>query len=172
MHLPELTIHGQQLAYVNYTSGSTGAAKGIGISHHALQHYIASAIDFIQLESQDVVLQFATANFDAFVEQVFPTWAVGATLVLRDDSLWSPDKLYQQAQQHQISVMDLSAAYWRAVAANWAQRAAVTGRLSLPHLRQVHSGGEAMSVGDKSPCSTRLSRLISRGLPAKEENEA
>ncbi|RRS09701.1 amino acid adenylation domain-containing protein [Pseudoalteromonas sp. J010] len=134
------------VAYLNYTSGSTGTPKGIAIAHGALAKYIESAIDFIGLTVNDVVLQFATANFDAFVEQVFPTWTVGATVVLREDALWDAQTLYRQAKRHHISVMDLSAAYWRSIAASWAQQAKRDGALVLPHLRQVHSGGEAMSV--------------------------
>lgn len=139
------TQHVEQLAYLNYTSGSTGQAKGVAISRSSLTQYIESAIDFIELTKSDVVLQFATANFDAFVEQLFPTWAVGATVLMRDDSLWDADTLLQQIQQHQVSVMDLSAAYWRVIAKAWAQRAQ-DHVLSLPALRQVHSGGEAMSL--------------------------
>ncbi|PAY00812.1 non-ribosomal peptide synthetase [Pseudoalteromonas sp. HM-SA03] len=134
------------VAYLNYTSGSTGTPKGIAIEHGALAKYITSAIDFMALTAKDVVLQFATANFDAFVEQVFPTWTVGATLVLREDALWDAQTLYTQAQRHRISVMDLSAAYWRTIAASWAQQAKHHGALALPYLRQVHSGGEAMST--------------------------
>ncbi|TMP30024.1 non-ribosomal peptide synthetase [Pseudoalteromonas rubra] len=141
---PEWSHHSHSLAYLNYTSGSTGQAKGVSIEHQALASYIGSAIDFINLTPDDVVLQFATINFDAFVEQVFPSWTVGATVVLRGDSLWDAETLYQQAQRHGISVMDLSAAYWRSIAASWARIAATTP-LSLPRLRQVHSGGEAMS---------------------------
>ncbi|MCG7564459.1 non-ribosomal peptide synthetase [Pseudoalteromonas sp. McH1-42] len=141
---PVVVHHARSLAYLNYTSGSTGQAKGVAIEHQALASYIESAKVFIALSHQDVVLQFATINFDAFVEQVFPSWAVGAAVVLRGDTLWDAETLYQQAQRHGITVMDLSAAYWRSIAASWA-RMATTTPLSLPNLRQVHSGGEAMS---------------------------
>ncbi|CAM4368353.1 non-ribosomal peptide synthetase [Pseudoalteromonas ostreae] len=141
--VPFVFSHVEQVAYLNYTSGSTGQAKGVAISHGALALYIESAKEFIGLSKEDVVLQFATANFDAFVEQLFPTWAIGASIVLRDDNLWDAQTLYQQALQHNISVMDLSAAYWRSIAASWAKQHTP---IVLPHLRQVHSGGEAMSV--------------------------
>ncbi|KZN51069.1 non-ribosomal peptide synthetase [Pseudoalteromonas luteoviolacea] len=140
-----VTRHCQQTAYLNYTSGSTGKAKGVAIELGALSRYIESAKQFIHLQADDVVLQFATANFDAFVEQLFPTWAVGAAVLLRGDALWDADTLYQQAQKHDVAVMDLSAAYWRSISASWARKAQQAA-LALPKLRQVHSGGEAMSV--------------------------
>lgn len=142
---PAQQIAPEQLAYLNYTSGSTGKSKGVAVSHQALAEYIRSARTFIQLQPQDVVLQFATVSFDAFVEQVFPTWASGATVLLREDDLWDPATLYQQARRHQVSVMDLSAAYWRALVSAW-QTLAQRLPLQLPSLRQVHSGGEAMSA--------------------------
>ncbi|KZN35381.1 non-ribosomal peptide synthetase [Pseudoalteromonas luteoviolacea] len=142
---PEVYYHDNQTAYLNYTSGSTGKAKGVAIELGALSRYIESAKRFIDLQADDVVLQFATANFDAFVEQLFPTWSVGAAVLLRGDVLWDADTLYTQAQTHQVAVMDLSAAYWRSISASWARKAQLAP-LNLPKLRQVHSGGEAMSV--------------------------
>lgn len=139
-------IQSEQIAYLNYTSGSTGKAKGVAITHAPLAQYIESAVEFIGLQSHDVVLQFATANFDAFVEQVFPTWRVGGAIVLRDDHLWDANKLLSQVREHGISVMDLSAAYWRTIAKSWAKLAREQGPFSLDTLRQVHSGGEAMSM--------------------------
>ncbi|MCF2859280.1 amino acid adenylation domain-containing protein [Pseudoalteromonas sp. SMS1] len=142
---PEVRYYDNQTAYLNYTSGSTGKAKGVAIELGALSRYIESAKRFINLQADDVVLQFATANFDAFVEQLFPTWAVGAAVLLRGDALWDAETLYAQAQKHHVAVMDLSAAYWRSISASWARKA-LQAPLNLPKLRQVHSGGEAMSV--------------------------
>ncbi|MCO7199861.1 non-ribosomal peptide synthetase [Pseudoalteromonas sp. OANN1] len=139
-----IDVHPEHIAYLNYTSGSTGQAKGVAVAHGALSRYIFTAADFINLSQQDVVLQFATANFDAFVEQVFPTLVVGAALVIRDDSLWDAQQLFEQALKHRISVMDLSAAYWRQVAEDWCYLMP-KHNWRLPALRQVHSGGEAMS---------------------------
>ncbi|KAF7767625.1 hypothetical protein PCIT_a3679 [Pseudoalteromonas citrea] len=146
INIPTVLKHSAHIAYLNYTSGSTGQAKGVAISHDALAQYIESAKQFISLSEQDVVLQFATANFDAFVEQVFPTWSAGGAIVLRDNGLWDAKTLYAQAQRHNITVMDLSAAYWRSIASSWAHHHEHIAPLSLPKLRQVHSGGEAMSI--------------------------
>ncbi|NNG41641.1 amino acid adenylation domain-containing protein [Pseudoalteromonas sp. NEC-BIFX-2020_002] len=146
INTPSVSKHPAHIAYLNYTSGSTGQAKGVAISHDALAQYIESAKQFISLSEQDVVLQFATANFDAFVEQVFPTWSAGGAIVLRDDALWDAKTLYAQAQRHHITVMDLSAAYWRSIASSWAYHHENIAPILLPKLRQVHSGGEAMSI--------------------------
>ncbi|TMO68414.1 non-ribosomal peptide synthetase [Pseudoalteromonas aurantia] len=146
INIPTVSKHPAYIAYLNYTSGSTGQAKGVVIGHDALAQYIESAKQFISLSEQDVVLQFATANFDAFVEQVFPTWSAGGAIVLRDNALWDAKTLYAQAQRHNITVMDLSAAYWRSIASSWAYHHEHIAPISLPKLRQVHSGGEAMSI--------------------------
>jgi amino acid adenylation domain-containing protein len=146
INTPSVSKHPAYIAYLSYTSGSTGQAKGVAISHDALAQYIESAKQFISLSEQDVVLQFATANFDAFVEQVFPTWSAGGAIVVRDDALWDAKTLYAQAQRHNITVMDLSAAYWRSIASSWAYHHENIVPILLPKLRQVHSGGEAMSI--------------------------
>ncbi len=137
-----------QLAYVIYTSGSTGRPKGVGITHDGLARHTEVAIGMFGLGAQaapDRVLQFSTFNFDGFVEQVFPTLAVGATLVLRGPELWSSDRFLAEVANERITVADLTTAYWNALAQDFAARAGeLDVRTACRTLRRVHAGGEAM----------------------------
>src|SRR5205085_3913686 len=76
-----------RLAYVIYTSGSTGRPKGVMISQLALRHFCLAFSQLLDLSPGDRALQFASVGFDVFIEEVLPTLAAGATLVLRPDRL-------------------------------------------------------------------------------------
>ncbi|KAB0494815.1 non-ribosomal peptide synthetase [Pseudomonas vancouverensis] len=132
----------EDLAYLIYTSGSTGRPKGVCLTHAALREFCVIAADYSQLTAQDRVLQFATFSFDGFVEQCYPPLCVGAALVMRGDELWDTETLYRQIIEQGVTLADLPAAYWFLLAQDWAAQ---------PHrdkgrLRQVHVGGEAMSL--------------------------
>jgi amino acid adenylation domain-containing protein len=134
-----------QLAYVIYTSGSTGRPKGVGITHAALARHTEVSIDMFGVTASDRVLQFSTFNFDGFVEQVFPTLAVGAALIMRGPALWSSAHFLAQVSAARITIADLTTAYWNALAQDFAGRADPRAvRDACRTLRRVHAGGEAM----------------------------
>jgi amino acid adenylation domain-containing protein len=139
-HDPGLAVHGDQLAYVIYTSGSTGKPKGVGISHRALAEHAQVAIGFFGLTAEDRMLQFATLNFDGFVEQLYPPLCAGAAIVLRGPELWDSSRFHRELIDKRISVADLTTAYWFLLVQDFARR----GIGDYGVLRQVHAGGEAM----------------------------
>jgi amino acid adenylation domain-containing protein/non-ribosomal peptide synthase protein (TIGR01720 family) len=133
-------LHGEQLAYLIYTSGSTGTPKGVGISHRALVHQARVASQYFELAETDRVLQFATVNFDGFVEQVFAPLMAGAAMVLRGPELWDSSTFLRRVHQHGITVADLSTAYWMLLMQDFAR----LGVRDYGPLRRMHASGEAM----------------------------
>jgi len=138
------SIHGEDLAYVVFTSGSTGEPKGVTVSHSALAHFVLAAGSSYSFTSEDRVLQFAPLAFDASVEELFVTWAAGATLVLRDDARLDSLRAFCEACEHErISVLDLPTAFWHELTL-----ALETGSARLwPELRLLIIGGEAALPG-------------------------
>jgi amino acid adenylation domain-containing protein len=137
---PSCRTTGKNLAYVMFTSGSTGRPKGVGITLAALTRHAQVALEFLGLTAQDRSLQFATFNFDAFVEQLYPALICGASVVLRGPDIWDSETWYRELLDKQFSVSDLTTTYWNMLAKNFA----AAGERDYGALRQVIVGGEAM----------------------------
>ncbi|WP_258191652.1 non-ribosomal peptide synthase/polyketide synthase, partial [Pseudomonas fluorescens] len=138
----DVTVHPDNLAYVIYTSGSTGKPKGVAIDHGALNEFAAIAAGYSRLTPNDRVLQFATLNFDGFVEQLYPALTHGAAVVLRGPELWDSGRLYSEILEQGITLADLPTAYWNLFLLD----CLAAGPRSYGALRQVHIGGEAMPL--------------------------
>ncbi|PSB58131.1 Pls/PosA family non-ribosomal peptide synthetase, partial [Chamaesiphon polymorphus] len=73
----------RDLSYVIYTSGSTGRPKGVEIEHRSSTNYIQVVNESVYLiQPDDRVYQGFSIAFDASVEEVWCTFAAGATLVV------------------------------------------------------------------------------------------
>ncbi len=138
---PKQTISPDNLAYVIYTSGSTGKPKGVLISHGAILGHCDTVKRYYDLESNDRILQFASFNFDASLEQIFPTLIVGARLVLRGDELWIPSEFLRKMEQFGLTVINLPSAYWQQLVREWAGSPALKTNIR-PKLFVV--GGDVM----------------------------
>ncbi len=135
----EHEIQGQHLAYILYSSGSTGFPKGVMVSHESLVNYVETARRDFSFCAEDRVLQFASIGFDVSAEEIFPCLFSGGTLVLRTDFMLDSWKTFwDYCQTWGLSVLDLPTSFWQ----EW-----ITGMqeesLSVPPcLRLMIIGGE------------------------------
>ncbi|WP_280347712.1 non-ribosomal peptide synthetase [Nocardia neocaledoniensis] len=74
--------HPDQLAYVLYTSGSTGAPKAVAVTHRGLGTLLAEVSAALGPLDDARVLQIASPGFDLFVNELLLTFAHGRTLVI------------------------------------------------------------------------------------------
>jgi len=129
----------EDLAYIIYTSGSTGEPKGVMIQHRAMVNFVECTIRKYSFTSSDRILQFASINFDASVEEIYTCLACGATLVLRTDAMLGSVSLFlEKCREWKLTVLDLPTAYWHELTS-----ALSTETTTLPDsLRLVIIGGE------------------------------
>lgn len=70
------------LAYILYTSGSTGAPKGVAVRNRNVCHYVRAFQNEFHTNENDTMLQYSVCSFDIFVEEVFTTLLSGAALAI------------------------------------------------------------------------------------------
>ncbi|HEX6402330.1 MAG TPA: Pls/PosA family non-ribosomal peptide synthetase [Pseudonocardiaceae bacterium] len=74
--------HGDPLCYVIYTSGSSGRPKGVEVAQSSICNFINVVPRVYDVRQSDRVYQGMTIAFDFSIEEIWPTFAAGATLVV------------------------------------------------------------------------------------------
>jgi amino acid adenylation domain-containing protein len=129
-------ITGKNLAYVMYTSGSTGMPKGVEIPHEALVNFLASMQERPGLSAQDVLVAVTTFSFDIAGLEIFLPLVTGARLIFlsRDDAA-DGFRVLHHLQANNATVLQATPSTWRMLLdAKW------PGNPSLKML----CGGEAL----------------------------
>ncbi|MBC9934890.1 non-ribosomal peptide synthetase [Chitinophaga qingshengii] len=80
-NLGQVNVPGD-LAYIIYTSATTGQPKGVMLEHRGVLNLVANTSHTFGLTNADHILQFATMGFDASVFEIFTALLTGATLYM------------------------------------------------------------------------------------------
>jgi amino acid adenylation domain-containing protein len=68
------------LAYIIFTSGTTGVPKGVIITCGAIQHYVTMVTASLGLQASDRAIETLELTFDVSLHTMFTTWQAGASL--------------------------------------------------------------------------------------------
>ncbi|MDN3459863.1 Pls/PosA family non-ribosomal peptide synthetase [Rhodococcus sp. APC 3903] len=68
-------------AYILYTSGSTGRPKGVDVAQSSICNFLDIVPTIYDVRQCDRVYQGMSISFDFSIEEIWPTWAVGASLI-------------------------------------------------------------------------------------------
>lgn len=112
--MPSVSLLPQQLAYVLYTSGSTGLPKGVCIQHTSLLNYLLWFDQ--QFSDKEIELPFmAELGFDAFLKQVFYPLMKGKRVTLfSEDEVLQPLTFLNRFLKHQLNAINCVPSLWTA----------------------------------------------------------
>jgi amino acid adenylation domain-containing protein len=128
-------VHPDALAYVSFTSGSTGVPKGACVPHRAVSRLVRQP-DWADFGPGDVFLQLAPVAFDASTLEIWGALTTGASLAVHPAGPVSTTLLARTLVDAEVSVAWLTAGLFDRM---------VRGHLdSFAGLRHVLAGGDVV----------------------------
>jgi aspartate racemase len=127
----------ENLAYVMYTSGSTGNPKAVGITHQSVLRLVKQT-NYARLGADEVFMQFAPLSFDASTFEIWGSLLNGGQLVVMPPGLVSLAQLGEAIKHYGVTTLWLTAGLF--------QQMVETELESLRGVRQLLAGGDALSI--------------------------
>ena len=126
----------ESLAYVLYTSGSTGTPNGVEVTHEAVVRLVRET-GYFPFGSGNVFLQMAPLSFDASTLELWGPLANGGCVALPPPGRFALGDLYEQVERHGVTAIFLTTGLFHV--------AVEEGLAGLAGLRHLLVGGDVMS---------------------------
>ncbi|MBJ9977630.1 amino acid adenylation domain-containing protein [Pseudomonas sp. S75] len=98
-------VNGDDLAYVLYTSGTTGEPKGVMVTHRNVANLVADCARRFGIAPTDRFFAISAFNFDLSVWDIFASLSSGAALVLPDhDRVADPEHWRELGERGGVTV--------------------------------------------------------------------
>ena len=126
----------ENLAYLMYTSGSTGIPKGVCTTHRGIIRLVKSS-NYVNLSAEEIILQAAPISFDASTFEIWGALLNGGKLVLLPTQKPSLQELGEVLDKYDISTLWLTAGLFHLMVDEQIH--------SLQGVRQLLAGGDVIS---------------------------
>jgi amino acid adenylation domain-containing protein len=135
--LGDVGASGSSLAYVMYTSGSTGMPKGVCVEHRSVVRLVRST-NYGGFGADEVFLQLAPMTFDAATLELWGPLLNGGRLAIFAPGIPAPADLGDVIRRDGVTTLWLTSGLFNAVVESHVE--------ALTTLRRVLTGGDALSV--------------------------
>jgi amino acid adenylation domain-containing protein len=134
---PQTITEPTNLAYVMYTSGSTGQPKGVMIEHRGIIRLVRGT-NYCRFGPNETFLQFAPISFDASTFEIWGALLNGSRLVLMSPESSSLDDLLRTIRKHGVTTLWLTSGLFHLMVEEHPE--------GLRPLRQLLAGGDVLSA--------------------------
>jgi amino acid adenylation domain-containing protein len=135
-----IAVAPEQLAYIYFTSGSTGEPKGAMCEHAGMLNHLYAKIGDLEIGEGQVVAQTAPQCFDISLWQLVSALLVGGrTLVIEQEVILDVQRFVDKIADGRVAVLQVVPSYLEAVLSYLEQHPR-----ELPDLRCVSVTGEAL----------------------------
>jgi amino acid adenylation domain-containing protein len=134
---PAVPVGPENLAYVMYTSGSTGQPKGVEVTHRGVVRLVRGA-DYARFGPDEVFLQLAPAAFDAATFEIWGALLNGARLALLPGRAPVLDELGPAVAREGVTTLWLTAGLFHSLVESRPE--------ILRGVSQLLSGGDVLSA--------------------------
>jgi amino acid adenylation domain-containing protein len=124
------------LAYVMYTSGSTGVPKGVAVEHRGIVRLVCDP-GYVSIDSSDVFIQLAPLSFDASTFEIWAPLLNGAKLVVPPPEMNSLADIADSLGRYRVTSLWLTSGLFNAMVDEYPE--------ALRNLKQLLSGGDVLS---------------------------
>jgi len=136
--IPAARPSGSSLAYVLYTSGSTGLPKGVMVEHSQLLAYTRAVSEALELEGGMSYATVSTFSADLGNTMIYPSLCLGGRLhIIAEERISNSGLLGAYFKAHQVDCLKITPSHLQALLAGGNEEVVPANRLVL--------GGEAGS---------------------------
>lgn len=109
---PEIPVAASQLAYIYFTSGSTGLPKGVMCEQWGMLNHLLAKVDVLGIGARDVVAQNAPVGFDISLWQLLAALLVGGSVeILPDQDVLDVRRFVDRIVGSGVTVLQLVPSY-------------------------------------------------------------
>lgn len=130
-------ITADSLAYIMFTSGSTGIPKGVSIPHRAVVRLVKNT-NFHPFSDDEIWLQAASLAFDASTLEIWGALLNGASLAIMPANRAAFAEIGTAVRRHQVTSLWLTAGLFHSLVD--------TDIAALRPVRRLIAGGDVLSV--------------------------
>ena len=135
-YLPDDSISADHLAYIMYTSGSTGSPKGVCVTHRNVVRLVKDT-NYIDLSPREVFLACAPISFDASTLEIWGSLLNGSRLVMYTENIPTPEGIARCVCDHDVTTLWLTSGLFNLMVETHPE--------CFHKIRQMLSGGDVLS---------------------------